>query len=99
MLSTLVSSLALLSSFAQAQQKHGEGEEGRTMGPVAMMWPPDRIWTAAHDNIGPCGSPAGVSNRTEFPLSQGSVALAIADEAYHVAFRISFEQSKFGPVP
>lgn len=91
---TLVSSLALLSSFAQAQ-KHGEGEEGKSMGPVAMMWPPDRVWTAADDNRGPCGSPAGVSNRTEFPLSQGSVALAIADDAWHVAFRISYASSMF----
>lgn len=64
------------------------------MGPVAFMWPPDRIWDAAHDNTAPCGSPEGPSNRTIFPLSQGSVALNIADDAYYVAFRLATGNSK-----
>ncbi|KAH7132271.1 hypothetical protein B0J11DRAFT_521304 [Dendryphion nanum] len=89
---SLISSAALLLSSAAAQ-KHGEGEEGRTMGPVAFMWPADRVWTAADDNRGPCGSPAGVTNRTKFPLAQGSVALSIADDAWHVAFRISYAEN------
>jgi hypothetical protein len=50
-------------------QDHGE-EESKEMGPVAFMWPPDRNWGAAFDNIGPCGSNAQVVNRTEFPLGR-----------------------------
>jgi len=41
-----------------------------SMGPAAFMWPPDREWTADKDNTAPCGSPAKVGNRTEFPLSE-----------------------------
>jgi hypothetical protein len=82
---------ALLFSLAAAQESHGEGEEGNSMGPVAFLWPADRTWNAVNDNTGPCGSPNGPSNRTVFPLTQGSVALTIADEAWHVAFRIAYE--------
>ncbi|PVI05623.1 hypothetical protein DM02DRAFT_610605 [Periconia macrospinosa] len=88
--------LPLFSILACAQtdpKKHGEGEEGNSMGPVAFMWPPDRLWTAASDNVGPCGSPSGPGNRTSFPLSQGSVALSIADDAWQVAFRISYNNN------
>lgn len=74
---------------------HGEGAEGTEMGPVAFLWPPDRNWTAAADNVGPCGSPAGPSNRTIFPLSQGSVALSIADDAYKIAFRLALGDGAF----
>lgn len=49
---------------------HGEGDEGTIMGPVAFLWPDDRSWDASYDNSAPCGSSAGVTNRTEFPLSQ-----------------------------
>lgn len=44
--------------------------EHTDMGPAAFMWPPDRVWSAAADNHSPCGSVAGVGNRTEFPLSK-----------------------------
>ncbi|OAL06856.1 hypothetical protein IQ06DRAFT_237301 [Phaeosphaeriaceae sp. SRC1lsM3a] len=70
-------------------QTHGDGAEGTEMGPVAFMWPADRIWDAAHDNTAPCGSAEGPSNRTIFPVQQGQVALSIADDAYHVAFRLA----------
>lgn len=93
MLQYFVALLATLPSLAFAQS-HGEGEEGSSMGPVAFMWPSDRIWDAAHDNTAPCGSANGPSNRTIFPLSQGSVALSIADEAWHVAFRLAISDSK-----
>lgn len=63
-------------------------------GRQAFLWPPDRIWDAQHDNTAPCGSSAGPSNRTIFPLSQGAVALSIADEAWHVAFRLAVSDSK-----
>lgn len=70
---------------------HGEGAEGSVMGPVAFLWPDDRPWSAAYDNIGPCGSSTSVGNRTIYPLSQGEVALTIADEAYKVAFYMAFD--------
>jgi hypothetical protein len=75
-------------------QSHGEGAEGTEMGPVAFMWPSDRIWDAAHDNTAPCGSAAGPSNRTIFPLQQGQVALSIADDAWFVAFRLAVGNGK-----
>jgi hypothetical protein len=40
------------------------------MGPAAFFWPPDRAWSERADNTAPCGSVAGVGNRTEFPLSE-----------------------------
>ncbi|RWA13094.1 hypothetical protein EKO27_g2013 [Xylaria grammica] len=88
--------LALLvaagSSFAAGEddEAHGQGAEGTVQGPVAFLWPADRPWSAATDNTGPCGSPNGVTSRTEFPLSQGSVALTIADEAWNVGFSIAY---------
>jgi hypothetical protein len=38
------------------------------MGPAAFIWPPDRPWSADVDNIAPCGSSAGVGNRTKYPV-------------------------------
>lgn len=72
---------------------HGEGYEGTIMGPVAFLWPDDRPWSASDDNSGPCGSSSGVSNRTAFPLSQGSVSLSIADDAWNVNFSIAYNNS------
>lgn len=43
--------------------------EATDMGAAAFLWPPDRAWGAAQDRTAPCGSSAGVTNRTEFPLS------------------------------
>lgn len=40
------------------------------MGPAAFLWPTDRAYSAANDNTAPCGSAAGVSNRTSFPMSR-----------------------------
>jgi|SRR5690242_4899612 len=94
MRTSLLSILAVSAVLSKAQT-HGEGEEGASMGPVAFLWPPDRIWDAAHDNTSPCGSAAGPSNRTIYPLSQGAVALSIADDAWHVAFRLAVSDSKF----
>ncbi|KAF2683347.1 hypothetical protein K458DRAFT_368573 [Lentithecium fluviatile CBS 122367] len=87
-LSLFLGLLALVGAQDE-QTTHGDGEEGSSMGPVAFLWPPDRTWNAVNDNTGPCGSPNGRSNRTSFPLSQGSVALSIADDAWHVAFRLA----------
>ncbi|KAH8780986.1 hypothetical protein F5883DRAFT_483778 [Diaporthe sp. PMI_573] len=87
---TTLTTLGSLAMGARAEV-HGASAEGTTMGPVAFLWPGDRPWSASHDNAGPCGSAEGVTNRTEFPISQGQVALSIADEAYKVAFYIAFD--------
>lgn len=42
--------------------------EATDMGPAAFMWPPDRVWGASVDNTPPCGSVAGVTTRSQFPL-------------------------------
>ncbi|KAJ5322833.1 hypothetical protein N7452_011122 [Penicillium brevicompactum] len=60
------------------------------MGPAAFLWPPDRAWGAAQDNTAPCGSSAGVTNRTEFPLTNGEVSLVLQDESYNVNLAISY---------
>lgn len=64
-----VTTLASVATAAGAEV-HGAGAEGTVMGPVAFLWPDDRPWSASSDNSGPCGSADGVTNRTEFPLSQ-----------------------------
>ncbi|KAK2832030.1 hypothetical protein FQN49_006924 [Arthroderma sp. PD_2] len=70
--------------------KHGE-EESKEMGPIGFLWPPDREWGAAQDNTAPCGSAAGVSNRIEFPLLQGALALVIQDDSSNVQVSISYK--------
>ncbi|BAE62025.1 unnamed protein product [Aspergillus oryzae RIB40] len=63
--------LVALSSAISAWA-HGE-EEAKEMGPVAFMWPPDRVWGAAYDNTAPCGSSSGATNRTDFPMADERV--------------------------
>ncbi|KAI1382296.1 hypothetical protein F4677DRAFT_401556 [Hypoxylon crocopeplum] len=93
------SQLSYLAALAGSQlvagdgEAHGEGAEGTIMGPVAFLWPDDRPWSASTDNSGPCGSPSGVVNRTTFPLSQGTVSLSIADDAWNVNFSIAYDNS------
>ncbi|RYP50212.1 hypothetical protein DL768_004233 [Monosporascus sp. mg162] len=90
-----LSYLAVLTGghLASGQEVHGEGAEGTEMGPVAFLWPADRPWSAEADNIAPCGSASGPTNRTDFPLSQGSVSLSIADDAWNVAFSIAYDNN------
>jgi hypothetical protein len=59
-------SVVLTSALVQVV---GEDEDDLTMGPAAFMWPSDRPWSADVDNVAPCGSSAGVGNRTNYPLS------------------------------
>ncbi|KAK8141104.1 hypothetical protein G3M48_000784 [Beauveria asiatica] len=61
-----------------------------TIGPAAFMWPPDRVWSADADNTAPCGSIAGVGNRTSFPLQSGKIALVAQDESYDLELAISY---------
>ncbi|KAK8199776.1 hypothetical protein HDK77DRAFT_210567 [Phyllosticta capitalensis] len=83
-------SLCLLAALPLALAAHGDGAEGTIMGPVDFLWPTYRVWSAAYDNNAPCGSNASVTNRTEFPLEQGSVALTIAQEAWNIEFHIAY---------
>ncbi len=63
--------IALVLAFGQTAAAEGI-PKGATegMGPAAFMWPPDRVWSAAADNTAPCGSIAGIVNRTTFPLRE-----------------------------
>lgn len=65
---SIVAATASLALAGVAQAAHGDGDEGSIMGPVAFLWPENRDWSAAADNIGPCGSSEGVTNRTSYPL-------------------------------
>ncbi|KAK7424086.1 hypothetical protein QQX98_000696 [Neonectria punicea] len=60
------------------------------MGPAAFMWPSDRVWAGDMDNQAPCGSRASPGNRTEFPLSGGSVALVAQDDYYNAKISIAY---------
>ncbi|RDW79228.1 copper acquisition factor BIM1-like domain-containing protein [Aspergillus mulundensis] len=80
--------LLLSLSGAAMAQTHGE-DAAREMGPAAFLWPPDRTWGAAYDNNAPCGSVSGVSNRTQFPLVNGQLALVVQDESWNVQIAIS----------
>ncbi|KAE8356144.1 hypothetical protein BDV28DRAFT_145487 [Aspergillus coremiiformis] len=71
---------------------HGE-EETKEMGPVAFMWPPDRPWAAAFDNTAPCGSSSGVTNRTDFPMINGQLALVIQDESWNIQIAVSHKSN------
>lgn len=67
MLSSTLYTLALGALATSVSAQHGAEEDGK-MGPVGFLWPEDRAWNANHDNTAPCGSVAGVTVRTEFPL-------------------------------
>ncbi|RMZ87414.1 hypothetical protein DV736_g5357, partial [Chaetothyriales sp. CBS 134916] len=84
----ILTPLLLAAGFVLAQHE-SDGDEFPGMGPVAFLWPPDREWGAAQDNSPPCGSAAGVTNRTEFPLTGGVVALVAQDESWLIQIAIS----------
>lgn len=48
------------------------GQLDSDMGPAAFLWPSDRAFLEVNDNNAPCGSAAGVVNRTNFPMSMYS---------------------------
>lgn len=65
-LTTLLGLAALAPlSFVLAHSK----EDMKHMGALGLMWPPDREWSEEEAREAPCGSPTGVVNRTEYPLS------------------------------
>ncbi|KAK9453820.1 hypothetical protein V1511DRAFT_512259 [Dipodascopsis uninucleata] len=81
--STTVAATAAILSYAVSVNAQSHGEAGaQEMGPVAFLWPPDREWNDNYDNTAPCGSLSGIVNRTEFPLTDGAVALVMQDSAW-----------------
>ncbi|KAK6224835.1 gpi-anchored protein [Colletotrichum tabaci] len=76
-----------LASVACAQHTKQDDE----MGPAAFMWPADRVWSGDMDNQEPCGSRAGVGNRTQFPLVGGKIALVAQDDYYNTKISISYK--------
>ncbi|OLN85726.1 Carcinoembryonic antigen-related cell adhesion molecule 1 [Colletotrichum chlorophyti] len=90
MQASLKAILALgLASVVCAQHTKQDDE----MGPAAFMWPGDRVWSGDMDNQAPCGSKAGVSNRTEFPLVGGKIALVAQDDYYNSKISISYNNN------
>ncbi|OKL55912.1 hypothetical protein UA08_08819 [Talaromyces atroroseus] len=63
------------------------------MGPAAFLWPTNRVFSAVNDNTAPCGSAAGVSNRTDFPMTNGEVALVLQDDSYNINLAISYNDN------
>ncbi|OAQ99766.1 hypothetical protein LLEC1_07401 [Akanthomyces lecanii] len=86
-LTTLAAAWALMASGASAA---GAPSTSANIGPAAFMWPPDRVWSADADNTAPCGSIAGVQNRTAFPLQSGKIALVAQDESFDLELSISY---------
>lgn len=63
---------AILAFVASRVSADDAPSTSANIGPAAFMWPPDRVWSADADNTPPCGSIAGVQNRTAFPLRKSS---------------------------
>ncbi|RMZ84728.1 hypothetical protein DV737_g1058, partial [Chaetothyriales sp. CBS 132003] len=95
---TVLTPLLLAAGLVSAQHESDQ-DEFPGMGPVAFLWPPDREWGAAQDNTPPCGSAAGVTNRTDFPLTGGVVALVAQDESWLVQIAISHSNSPSSSPP
>ncbi|KAM3514382.1 hypothetical protein MY11210_001936 [Beauveria gryllotalpidicola] len=93
-LTTLAAVLsALMAAGASAADTKSAAKRpitSETIGPAAFMWPPDRVWSADADNTAPCGSIAGVGNRTDFPLQNGKIALVAQDKSYDLELAISY---------
>ncbi|ODV62151.1 copper acquisition factor BIM1-like domain-containing protein ASCRUDRAFT_24938, partial [Ascoidea rubescens DSM 1968] len=69
--------------------KHGS-EYSQTMGPVAVLYPPDREWAETTERTAPCGTHATVGNRSDFPLDDGFVALVADAVGWEVSLKISY---------
>ncbi|KAJ5126080.1 hypothetical protein N7448_005389 [Penicillium atrosanguineum] len=84
---------ALLALASLCFSNVNAADDATDMGPAAFLWPSDRLWGAVQDNTAPCGSSAGVTNRTEFPLTNGEVSLVLQDESYNVNLAISYHDN------
>ncbi|EGP92544.1 unnamed protein product [Zymoseptoria tritici ST99CH_1A5] len=60
------------------------------IGPAAFLWPEERPWCPDADNTPPCGSSYGVGKRTEFPLTNGRLALVAQENTHAVQIGISY---------
>ncbi|GMF78506.1 unnamed protein product [[Candida] boidinii] len=75
-----------------AELQHGS-EYSNTMGEIAMLYPDDREWSEDAETVAPCGSFASISNRSDFPLDDGFVALvAKTTSAWSVSLKISYNE-------
>lgn len=77
---------------AASPLKHGSSY-ALTMGPVTFLYPETRQWSEDVDNIAPCGSNAGVQNRSDFPLDDGFVAFIAKYNSYKVRLSISYNEN------
>ncbi|KAK4503537.1 hypothetical protein PRZ48_004452 [Zasmidium cellare] len=73
---------------------NGGSYSSSEMGPAAFMWPEDRPWSADADNTAPCGSSSGVGARTEFPLSNGRLALVTQEDTRAVNVGVSYNSGE-----
>ncbi|OAA71473.1 hypothetical protein ISF_02024 [Cordyceps fumosorosea ARSEF 2679] len=89
-LTTLAAAWLMASSGVSAAGTSAKAMTSNTIGPAAFMWPPDRVWSADADNTAPCGSIAGVTNRTTFPLQSGKISLVAQDESYDLELAVSY---------
>ncbi|GAB7360840.1 hypothetical protein MBLNU230_g0826t1 [Neophaeotheca triangularis] len=76
---------ALVASNAVAQSM-----ESDTMAAGSIMWPPTREWSEDASTEAPCGSTSGPRERTEFPLSNGRLALVTQDDTSAVHISVSY---------
>lgn len=88
----LVRAVALAALFSPAAIAHSE-DDLEHMGPLGVMWPPDRAWSEQKGRTAPCGSADGPDWRTDFPLSGGSLSLEQKEKAYDVEVSISFSEN------
>ncbi|TKW49548.1 hypothetical protein CTA1_5573 [Colletotrichum tanaceti] len=86
--SSVIKALVALGLTSAACAQHTKQDD--EMGPAAFMWPADRVWSGDMDNQEPCGSRAGVGNRTRFPLVGGKIALVAQDDYYNTKISISY---------
>ena len=78
---TLLVGISSVCTAAEDDKTHGQDAEGTVQGPIAFLWPEDRPWSAAMDNMGPCGSSGSVINRTSFPLCKSTCAQIPTEES------------------
>ncbi|CAG9953719.1 unnamed protein product [Clonostachys rosea f. rosea IK726] len=94
MIRTLFSLGLVAFAFGDSQEEFsGASVTDGKMGPAAFMWPPDRVWSGDIDNQPPCGSHESVGNRTNFPITGGTVALVAQDDYYDAKISISYSDN------
>lgn len=72
--------------------KHGSSY-AVTMGPVTFLYPETRQWSEDVENIAPCGSNAGIQNRSDFPLDDGFISFIAKYKSYKIKLSISYNEN------